>query len=46
MLAISPDSHYDNAAFCLPLFFVRVPVISAFGRPLSGSWAGAAAIPH
>ncbi len=35
MLTISSDSH-DNALFCLPLFFVRVPAISAFGGPLFG----------
>jgi hypothetical protein len=36
MLAISSDFHDDNALFCLPLFFVRVPAISAFGRSLFG----------
>jgi hypothetical protein len=36
MLTISSDSHDDNALFGLPLFFVRVPAISAFGRPLFG----------
>jgi hypothetical protein len=36
MLTISSDSHDDNALFCLPLVFVRVPTISDFGRPLFG----------
>jgi hypothetical protein len=35
MLTIFSDSQ-DAPLFCLPLFFVKVTVISAFGRPLFG----------
>ena len=30
MLAISSDSHDDNARLCLPLFLARVPAIFGF----------------
>jgi hypothetical protein len=36
ILTISSDTHDDIALFCLPLFFVKVAAISAFGRPLFG----------